>query len=319
MSRARGTAKRPVVPVTRELLDHRITTYAPKGVVSAEQWGLVREHVRGATRRYEPDSLSAVYLTMRACTMLAVWALDHHIPLDLELLYSEENVERFSATGMRHLADHSRASYRSALRRIGRKVTKRAEWAPEPARIRRTTFSDPYTSADIEWLWDVARHQKSETRRRAAVTAVALCYGGGLQGPEYSLIEGSSIELVDGVVVAHVPGRLGRSVPVLPTFTEELMLLAGRYQDRPLFSDRTPVRNWTSAVLAQVEIPPGAPRLVPNRLRITWMVHLLTMGVRVSELRHLAGVKTTKGWEDLAKFVPMREPAELHALIGGLR
>ncbi|NTW39863.1 MAG: hypothetical protein HGA44_08220 [Cellulomonadaceae bacterium] len=317
MPNARRAPKRALVPASRELIEHRIATYRPKGVVTAEEWVLVRERVRDATRRYDPESLSAVYLTMRAATAFELWALNQRIDPDLEVLYTEENVSRFTATGMGHLSEHSRASYRSALRRIGRTVTKKALWAPDSARLRRKTMTNPYVWTDVIWLWDVARQQKSEVRRRAAVTATALAAGAGLQGPEYSTLHGSQIELVDGVAVVHVPGALARDVPVLPVFTDELMVLAARYPDRSMFSDRTPSRGWTAAVLAAVEIPSGAPKLMPRRMRITWMVHLLTMGVRISELKELAGVSRLSGWEDLAEFIPRRNDTELRHLIGG--
>ncbi|MDM8085150.1 hypothetical protein QUV83_10270 [Cellulomonas cellasea] len=254
---------------------------------------------------------------MRAVTMYYLWAIGQHLPLDVERLFAEENVERFSETGMNHLGEHSQASYRSALRRIGRTVTTKAPWAPEPKRKKRSTLADPYGRPDLAWLWEICLTQRSEVRRRAGVATMALCHGAGLAGAEFSVLPGSSIELIDGVAVVHIPGAHAREVPVLPQYADELVRLSLDYWDRPMFSDRTPSRNWTSNVLSQLELPTSAPRLVPSRLRTTWMVELSTAGLRVSELQHLAGVKTLTGWEDFSKFVPLRDPAVLRRLIGG--
>jgi hypothetical protein len=303
--------------VAPELIEHRIVTYRPKGVVTPEQWAPIERDVRAATRRFAPDSLSAVYLTMRAVTMFHLWAIEQHLPLDIEHLFTQENVERFSETGMTHLGLHSQASYRSALRRIGRTITKKAAWTPEPKPRGRATLADPYRRTDLAWLWEICLTQSSAVRRRAAVATMGLCHGAGLAGAEFSVLHGSSIEVIDGVAVVHIPGAHARDVPVLPQYTDELVRLSLAYWDRPMFSDRTPARNWTSNVLAPLEFPIGAPRLVPSRLRTTWMVELSTAGVRISELQHLAGVKTLHGWEDFSKFVPRRDDAALRRLIGG--
>lgn len=300
-----------------EVIEYRIATYRPKGVMTAEQWESIEPNVRDATRRFAPKSLSAVYLTMRAVTMFFLWATEQHLPLDIERLFVSENVERFSETGMNHLAQHSRASYRSALRGIGRTITRKAPWAPEPARLKRTTLADPYPHRDLAWLWEICLTQRSEVRRRAGVATMALCHGAGLTGAEFSTLHGSSVEMVDGVAVVHITGAHARDIPVLPQYADELVRLSLAYVDGPMFSDRAPTRNWTSGVLQYLEVPAGAPRLVPSRLRTTWMVALSTAGVRISELQHLAGVKTLKGWEDFTRFVPRRDDAVLRRLIGG--
>lgn len=305
--------------MTPELIEHRIVTYRPKGVVTAHQWAPIEHDVRAATRRYAPQSLSAAYLAMRAVTMFQLWAIENRLPLDLEHLFTETNVEWFVETGMTHLGEHTQSCYRSALRRIGRTVTKKAPWTPEPKRKKRTTLADPYARLDLAWLWEICLTQRSEVRRRAGVATMALCHGAGLAGAEFSVLLGSSIEMIDGVAVVHIPGDHARDVPVLPQYADELVRLSLDYWDRPMFSDRTPSRNWTANVLAQLEFPTGAPRLVPSRLRTTWMVELSTAGVRISELQHFAGVKTMTGWEDFSKFVPRRDDSVLRRLIGGVR
>jgi hypothetical protein len=127
----------------------RIGAYRPQNV-PAEQWSAIEPLVAAAALTYAPKTVSAAYLTMRAATAFTLWATEQGLSLEPERLYSEPVVERFTATGMQHLGDHTRASYRSALRRVGRTITRRAEWTPQPRRLSRTTLSDPYTPEEIE-------------------------------------------------------------------------------------------------------------------------------------------------------------------------
>ncbi|CAM5787464.1 hypothetical protein [Cellulomonas persica] len=220
---------------------------------------------------------------------------------------------------MKHLSGHSKASYGSALHRIAKRTNPRVGWAPPPTKHARKALSDPYDEHEVEWLHAIASTQGTEARRRAALTVWCLSYGAGLQGPEFGTLPGDAVRVVDGVAVVDVPGANARTVPVLGCARDDLLELAARYPDRPMFSDRAPSRNWTASVLAGEQIPRGAPRFTSRRLRISWMVTLTVAGVRISELMDLAGRETTNGFEDLARFIPQRSATDLRRLIGGVK
>ena len=300
-----------------EVIAQRIAAYQPNSVSQA-LWMQVADHVRDAVAAFQPASVSAAYLTMQAATRFAIWAAERGLPLEPELLYTEANVEFFVATGLPHLGEHSRASYRSSLRRIGRTITRRADWSPRPPRLKRRDLSSPYSDAEIAWLWDIARHQTNQSRLRSARALMCLAYGAGLRAPEYSAVSAHDVREVDGVWVIDVTGGPLRSVPVLPEAAEDLRWLLETAPEGPLFSPRKPIRNFTASVIAKIEVPPRAPRFVSRRLRITWMVRLSIAGLRISELGHLAGVKSTSTWEELGRFIPQRDESALRTLIGGL-
>lgn len=254
---------------------------------------------------------------MRACTGFTLWARERDLQLDVEHLYTEENVEHYAATGLRHLDPHSQASYRSSLRRIGRAITTSVPWPAPPRPLPRKTLGAPYSDREIAWLQEIAATQTNEVRRRAATAVWCLSYGAGLRGPEFAAVTGRDVVAIGGATVVNVPGAKARQVPVLPDTAADLIALADRYPDRPLFSDRSPARGWTASVLGLIELPPGAPHFSSRRLRVTWMVKLCMAGIRISELGMLAAVSTSRGWDDLASHVPARDLAELCQLIGG--
>lgn len=312
--------REPLIPAGSQVIEERIAAYRPKGV-DQEAWRGVAPHVRAAVRASAPASVSQAYMTMRACAAFTLWAVAHgHQVNDREQLYRPDLVEHFAETALQGLGEHSRATYRSALRTVGRAATKRAPWSPSPRQLGRKTLSEPYTAGQIDWLRQIAADQSTVTRRRAATAVVCLAYGAGLRAPEYAAVTGAHVRVEAGVVVVDVPGTGGRTVPVVPEVGPDLLALAAAMPHRRLFSDRmSTARNWTASVVEQIEVPRGAPRFSSRRLRVTWMVRLSTAGVRVSELCDLAGLKSAHGWEDLARYVPRREPGELVALIGALK
>lgn len=321
MSRRRASraSRQAIMPASEHMIAERIAAYRPKGV-DQRAWREVGPHVREAAHVSAPATISQAYMTMRVCTQFTVWALERGYQVaDREQLYRPDLVEHFADTMLGYLGEHSQATYRAALRRVGRAATKRAPWAPNPRQLGRKTLSEPYPLEQIAWLRQVAADQLTWTRRRAATAVVCLAYGAGLRAPEYAAVTGAHVREQDGVVLVDVPGARARVVPVLPEVAGDLLALAGALPDSRLFSDRTAgVRNWTASVVEQIEVPRGAPRFSSRRLRVTWMVRLSTAGVRVSELCDMAGLTSAHSWEDLARYVPRREPGELIALIGAL-
>jgi len=318
MARSRDSQSGLIRPTGRQIAD-RIERYRPRSVERGD-WSAVRRHVVEATLAYAPESYSSTYLTMAVCARFSLWARDRGISIVvLRDLYVPHHVEHFLATGLSHLSGHSRASYGSALHRIAKNINKRAGWEPPPTQHGRKALSDPYADHELDWLHHIATTQGTEARRRAALSMWCLSYGAGLRGPEVGVLTGDDVHVVDGVAVVDVPGANARRVPVLGCARGDLLELAAQYPDSPMFSDRTPCRNWTASVLSQVTIPARAPRFSSRRLRISWMVTLTVAGVRLSELMDLAGLETTNGWEDLARFIPQRGEAELRGLIGGVQ
>jgi hypothetical protein len=303
-------------PATRDEVARAIRTYIPSSV-PATSWELIRPLVREVTTKAAPTTFTGAYAVLRATTLFLAWCVDRGEALDLETLFTEAHVEHFVATGMPHLSDHSRNSYRAALRRAGRAATRTASWSPPSEVLGRRSLRPPYPDGDVEWLWEIARTQPSPGRRRAARALMALGFGAGLKLSEIVLFRGYQIQQVDGAVLVEVLGDRPRIVPALPEAWPDLISMREEHLDTPVPADVQPSRTAGAGVIANLVVPETAPRFDSVRLRTTWMVTLLVRGARLSEVTALAGITSTKNFQDIIDFVPRRSLQEIAAVLGG--
>src|SRR5665213_2879601 len=133
--------------------------------------GLMKRRGRRSARSSSPASTNCHFAVGQAapepcvcCIGLAAWALGEGIALDAELLLDPDTVERFVTQGLN--GDHSRATYRAVLRRIGPLLTRRAPWEPRPALMARRQVARPYTTSEMETLIADAGYQSTQVRIR---------------------------------------------------------------------------------------------------------------------------------------------------------
>jgi len=159
-----------------------------------------------------------------ALTRLAEWCVSEGMDLDVETVLDPDTVERFITTALAW--SRSRATYRSDLRRIGRKLTSRAPWEPPPDPIPRRVLAPPYSSKELANFRRMAEQQASPQRRRAAQALIALGAGAGLDGRWCTRIRAADVTPGrSGVLVGVGPPR-PRIVPVLASFEADLIELA---------------------------------------------------------------------------------------------
>jgi hypothetical protein len=97
-------------------------------------------------------------------------------------------------------------------------------------------------------------------------------------------------------------------VPVLGSWENEILELAGTAGDEFLVGGRSTSRNRASALAASLVVPPGHPPLSASRLRSTWLLWHLNTGTRLPELAVAAGLKGVTVLSDLLSLVaPMPE------------
>lgn len=293
-----------------------IENYRPQGATE-DVWDQIAAVVRGAVLRARPATVGSAYSYMRATAQFVAWCLAQEVPLKPELLYSEANIERYMATGTTNLGEHSVASYRAGLRRVGRAATNRAPWTPEPPPLGKRRASRPYTTVQMESYIEIAAHQRTATRKRAAAGLIGLLYGAGVSTSEMVAITGSDLVHTSGSLMLNVPGPNPRMVPVLPAVRPMLRELATLHPKGPLVSDRDPhERSMVAALTKLVHVPDYAPRLDVRRLRSTWLVTMLTSGLRVSEVMALASIKSTARLNDILADIPVRDEKCVQQIVG---
>lgn len=306
----------PSGPASTAEIERAIRTYEPLAT-SQGTWAQIGPLVREVATKAAPTTFSGAYTVLRACTMFLTWCIDQEDALDIERLFTEANVDRFVATGMTGLGSHSKNCYRAALRRTGRAATRYAAWSPPPQVLGRRSLRPPYQSHEIDWLWEIARHQPTLGRRRAARALMALGYGAGLSLAEIVVLHGGQIERSEAGVLVTVTGARPRVVPALPEAHADLVAMREEHFDASVLADVRPARTAGAAVISKLVVPDTAPRFDSVRLRTTWMVTLLTRGARLSEVTALAGITSTKNFADIIAFVPRRSVEEIAAVLAG--
>ncbi|MCT2006856.1 hypothetical protein M3C74_02305 [Micrococcus lylae] len=287
--------------------------YTPaKHLIDDHEWVTIRPTAIRACTAADYATPASALQCISTVTHYLAWAHRQGLSLDLEAVFHPDHVERFVAILSRDRAPETVGTRRGYLRRVGRACTKKAPW-PAPARpyAANITLQPPYNSDEVKALWDAARAQYNERRTRVAQTLLCLGLGAGLK-------PGEMLQVTAAHHVGHHPQgeRLvvilleDRVVPVLTEYAPLLVDLCHRYPDGPLIGRHNPASKDPLGVLrAHVEWP-SSLEFKPARLRTTWMVSVLTNGVRVSEFQRISGTASAKALEAAAAFVPERLEGE---------
>jgi hypothetical protein len=251
----------------------------------------------------------------RVLTLIAVWAHQEGMALDVEVVLDPDTVERFFSEGLRDLP--SRGTYRTTLRRLGRALTRKAPWQPRPEPMRRRKVALPYTAAELAALQEDARHQSTASRRRGATALIALGAGAGLDGRWVTKVHGTDVRRVGSVVVVRVGHPRPRDVPVLDQFEEEVLRLAAEAGDELLIGGSSSHRNRTNLLVKRLEVGHRHPRLSVPRLRSTWIVEHLSRGTRLPEQLTAAGNILIETFDQLLEFVPPLEEEHVRRMLRG--
>jgi hypothetical protein len=275
-----------------------LAPYRPSGV-AGELWdGPLGLFVRDSIAQLDPIGVASARRTATVLSALAAWCLGEGLPLDVEVLLDPDTVERFVSVGLRN--DQNRGTYRSVLRRIGPRLTKRAPWEPRPEPVCRRQVTVPYSLAELAGLWRDAQRQSTSALRRSALALVALGAGAGLDGRWVTRVAPEDVTTA-GIAVGEPAARV---VPVVAEFADSVDELAwscpaGEF----LVGGRSLSRNRASYLAARLELAADTPRLNCSRLRSTWLVGHLDRGTRLPELVAMAGLKGLTVLSDLLPYV----------------
>ncbi len=255
---------------------------------------------------------------------ICLWAVAQGMALDPEVIFTPDNVERFVLEA-KGLEDNTKATYRSALRLVGERVTTKAPWEPRPVRFARRELAIPYTASEMAKLADWSKALNTELKRRTVQATIVLCAGAGLTASEAVAAKACHIRQLGELLIVGVSGDRARDVPVRAEYEAQLIGLCRRYPDGPLVglsaasTDGSNRSDLISRRMSDYARPASVPQLLCSRLRSTWLLAQLNSHVPVSVIAEAAGLGTVGFVDDLFEFlVPVERQVAMTLLRGQL-
>lgn len=261
---------------------------------------------RSAVALAGPAPVSAVGQRLRATAALAVASLEDGMPLNIELIFDPENVDRQMIKGARDGVGTA-ATYRAVLRKMGPLVTKKAPWSPPLRGLPRRSLAEPYPPAQ-ERRYERARNQQSTSiKSRHFAVAISLGFGAGLDGRTIPIATAGQCIWVRGILCVDVNKPSPRRVPVIKHYWPVLLDLLDGLDDNDfiLTGSASPLgKNFLSDALADLDLPKDLPTFNACRARSTWLTRLLAKPIPLPELLAAAGIRGTTSLVDLVPFLP---------------
>ena len=284
----------------------RIESYHP--AFPDKYWVAIEPFVRALMRDVQQVAARPVDAMLSVVAQYVWWARQTAgLPLEREVLLQRELIEEFINHGCPGVRANSRATYRSRLL-LMRKILLEAEGIrvrPAATPFPSADPARPYTVRDLAELRSWADGQHTVTRIRDAKVLLALGAGAGLRTEDLVRVTVNDVQVDDLGVLINVHGRRPRSVPVLAEWEEPIKTAVNSIpMGKPLFGEgRTSYNN--NAVSNFLSRTTGAG-LKPSlaRLRITWIVHHLTLGTPIVLLMQAAGIATLDAFDRYLDFVP---------------
>jgi hypothetical protein len=175
----------------------------------------------------------------------------------------------------------------------------------------------PYSSEEVELLEADALLQPTGQRIRAARALLALGLGAGLDGRWVSRVEASDVTKTRDGVLIRVGVPSPRDIVCLREWEYEVYDLAQTAGEERLIGGRSNSTNRTSNLVDSLLVPTGHPKLVPARLRSTWLVHHIAGGTRLPELCQAAGLTGVTVVSDLFEFIDTLDSTQATAMLRG--
>jgi hypothetical protein len=247
----------------------------------------------------------------------AAWIDREGYPVTVSCLGDRTLVERYVSSLVDEVPDSTRATRRAVLRRVARRLDPNPSPAPESIAYRRV--KPPYEGWEIARYLGAAEAQPTEARRRSARAVLALGLGCGLDRVDLAWVRGTDISVSRaGVKVSVGGGPRPRQIASLNNYAELLRECARTAGERLMIGGATLGRhNVTTPGLDRLADDRSIPRLVPARLRSSWLVHHLNLATPLAVLLPAAGLKSSRSLDDLLEYArPIPDPDRERMLRG---
>ncbi|MCQ9336922.1 hypothetical protein NQ011_09525 [Corynebacterium phoceense] len=248
-----------------------------------------------------------------AVTLLTTWAcVSMRYDLDVEQVFDWDIINDFAVHLTETVSKGSAQHRRSQLRRIAKRVN--PTYAPPftPTSMPESTTIQAYTEAEVEQIEAGASYAfNARTNVTNKKMLVALCLGAGLRSTEASKLKWGQVFVDDlGVVLRDVNGR---DVPVKDKYSTVLRENKGLFEaeDFVLSPDSKKAdRSNVPAIITSLYVSDGlAPQV--QRMRVTWIVSLLSDGVPEPLVCTTAGLTSLRRYLDQVRPISYDEDTML--------
>ncbi len=286
--------------------------------ISEEQWQVIGGFVRAAVHDVAGATPYIAADLLGATAGFVLWCREAlGLKLCRSVVFRKAIIEGYIHTGCSSLSLAARRNRKTQLLRISE-----ALFPYETALCRLSSASQPspdrpYHKAEIVALRYWANHQESPSRRREAMTLLALCLGAGLSSEDMSyLTVGMVIQDELGIQIA-APGRNARVVPVLAGWEAEIVAAVDSLAPHQYLFD-TGETNRDQDIAEEFLAKSSLRRLGPtiDRLKATWVVAHLAAGTPIAALMAAAGAGTLA---DFTRYVPHLPGVQPDVLRNALR
>jgi len=273
----------PGAPLSQEI-EELHDTYVPR-VLPIEQWNLVAEDAKAWLRMLSPTDRYIAMRMMLFFARLALWAIEHNIPLDPDVLFSPVMTDRFVDHLAQDVSEARAKEYRARIRRYGPALTKPGTWPVKSQQIKRSRVYPPLSLLDEDLLYESAR------RRGINYEAlVVLGCGCGLDGRWLPHVKGTDVSVFDDWVYVEAPDPDARRIPARARIAADLLRIAETVGDDYLIGGTGSSAKNRSWYLARALSSKKGRRVNIGELRSTWFAAHLRNNTDLRYLRRISGV-----------------------------
>jgi hypothetical protein len=291
-------------------VDALIARYAPASVDAP-----VATFARTVTNAAAPGTCARAKALLFATARIGAFCVSVGLELSPAVVLHPSVIERFIVVDGARLTPATRRTLRTNLRFAAARVV--PGLGPSPVPLSREQAKAPYTPAEIDGYFALARAQPTVARRARTEGLLCLGAGAGLMGADLRGVRGGDVVARSGGLVVCVRGRRTRVVPVLARYHDPLVASAAFASNGYVIGGRQPDRRTvTTPLVSSLAGGRDLPRLDTGRLRSTWLcAHAEALGIRA--FMEAAGITCSQRLGDLIATVPGIDEARTVALLSG--
>lgn len=304
-----------MAPIDLDDVVSRALVYKPQSISDAV-WEAIRPLLLEALAELNPPSVTSFYRDTRGMLPFLTWCHLRGFALDRAVVFHPEHIETWSdwahdevEAKRSKLTKSTVTDYTTLLRRLGPKLNPGAPWPPRSSRVPggvKKGLRACYTDAEVALLDRSIAKMPEGDRKRLAVGTIAMGLGFGPQVAEAQEFRGRDVLATSEGVFARINGKNERLVPVSEPWATRLTELADLYPDEP-FIKIAEGRNAYANAARSINLGRGVPAISPQRMRTTWMVDRLRVGVDARQLRDWAGLESLSFLLDMTTFLPEQD------------